>query len=80
MLTGGLLGFARALGEFGAIVLVAGNIPLKTQTAAVYLWTGGRGQFTCCKCGFGDFGFHLIARYAFGGMVAKEKFTCLKNQ
>jgi sulfate/thiosulfate transport system permease protein len=38
MLTGGLLGFARALGEFGAIVLVAGNIPLKTQTAAVYIY------------------------------------------
>jgi sulfate transport system permease protein len=38
ILTGGLLGFARALGEFGAIVLVAGNIPLKTQTAAVYIY------------------------------------------
>jgi sulfate transport system permease protein len=38
MLTGGLLGFARALGEFGAIVLVAGNIPLRTQTAAVYIY------------------------------------------
>jgi sulfate/thiosulfate transport system permease protein len=38
MLSGGLLGFARALGEFGAIVLVAGNIPLRTQTAAVYIY------------------------------------------
>jgi sulfate/thiosulfate transport system permease protein len=38
MLTGGMLGFARALGEFGAIVIVAGNIPLRTQTAPVYIY------------------------------------------
>lgn len=35
---GTLLSFARALGEFGAIVVVAGNIPLRTQTAAVYVY------------------------------------------
>lgn len=36
--TGGtLLSFARAIGEFGAIVIVAGNIPLRSQTAAVYV-------------------------------------------
>jgi sulfate transport system permease protein len=34
---GTLLSFARAIGEFGAIVIVAGNIPLRTQTAAVYV-------------------------------------------
>lgn len=38
MLSGGMLGFARALGEFGAIVIVAGNIPLRTQTAPVYIY------------------------------------------
>jgi len=36
-LSGGLLSFSRAVGEFGAVVIVAGNIPLKTQTAAVYV-------------------------------------------
>jgi sulfate transport system permease protein len=35
---GTLLSFARALGEFVAIVVVAGNIPLRTQTAAVYVF------------------------------------------
>lgn len=35
--TGALLSFARALGEFGSIVVVAGNIPLRSQTAAVYV-------------------------------------------
>jgi sulfate transport system permease protein len=36
--SGALLSFARAIGEFGAIVIVAGNIPLKSQTAAVYVF------------------------------------------
>ena len=35
--TGTLLSFARAVGEFGAIVIVAGNIPFRSQTAAVYV-------------------------------------------
>lgn len=38
VLTGMLLTFARALGEFGAIVVVAGNLPLRSQTASVYVW------------------------------------------
>jgi sulfate/thiosulfate transport system permease protein len=37
ILSGTLLSFARAIGEFGSIVIVAGNIPLKSQTAAVYV-------------------------------------------
>ncbi|MBN1264806.1 MAG: ABC transporter permease [Anaerolineales bacterium] len=35
--SGALLSFARAIGEFGSIVIVAGNIPFYSQTAAVYL-------------------------------------------
>jgi len=38
ILTGTLLTFSRALGEFGSVVVVAGNIPFKSQTAAVYVW------------------------------------------
>ena len=37
ILTGALLSFSRALGEFGAVVIVAGNIPMHSQTAAVYV-------------------------------------------
>ena len=32
------LTFVRALGEFGSIVIVAGNIPMKTQVASVYVY------------------------------------------
>jgi sulfate transport system permease protein len=38
ILGGVLLSFARALGEFGSIVVVAGNLPMRSQTAAVYVW------------------------------------------
>ncbi len=37
-LSGVTLAFARGLAEFGAVVVVAGNIPLKTQLAAVYIY------------------------------------------
>ncbi len=33
-----VLGFGRALGEFGATVIVAGNIPGRTQTLALGIW------------------------------------------
>jgi sulfate transport system permease protein len=38
MITGSLLNFARALGEFGSIIAVAGNIPGRTLTASVYIY------------------------------------------
>lgn len=38
LISGTLLSFARAVGEFGAIVIVAGNIPLRSQTAAVFVF------------------------------------------
>lgn len=39
LVTGYMLGFARALGEFGATLMFAGNIPGKTQTlpTAIYI-------------------------------------------
>lgn len=38
IITGSLLSFGRALGEFGSIVVVAGNIPGRTLTAPVYVY------------------------------------------
>jgi sulfate transport system permease protein len=38
ILSGTALGFARALGEFGSIVLISGNQPFKTEVAAVYIF------------------------------------------
>ena len=34
-----ILSFARALGEFGATIMVAGNIPGKTQTMSIAVYT-----------------------------------------
>lgn len=38
LINGTLLGFARALGEFGATSLVAGNIPGRTETLALGIY------------------------------------------
>jgi molybdate transport system permease protein len=39
VVAGALLAFARALGEFGATILLAGNIPGKTQTLSLAIFT-----------------------------------------
>jgi sulfate transport system permease protein len=38
IVTGSALSFSRALGEFGSVVLVAGNQPLSTKTAPLYVF------------------------------------------
>jgi sulfate transport system permease protein len=38
LLTGALLTFAHSLGEFGATVMVSGNLRLRTQTAPLYIF------------------------------------------
>jgi sulfate transport system permease protein len=38
LLSGAALAFARAVGEFGSIVLLSGNIPFDTQVASVYIF------------------------------------------
>lgn len=39
ILAGAVLGFSRALGEFGATIMIAGAIPGQTQTLAVGIYT-----------------------------------------
>jgi len=38
LLSGAALAFARAVGEFGSVVLLSGNIPFDTQVSAVYIF------------------------------------------
>jgi molybdate transport system permease protein len=49
LIAGILLGFARCLGEFGATIILAGNIPGKTQTIPLAIYSalnrpGGEGR------------------------------------
>lgn len=39
LLTGALLTFAHSLGEFGATIMVSGNLRLRTQTAPLYIYS-----------------------------------------
>jgi sulfate/thiosulfate transport system permease protein len=38
VVAGVALAFARAVGEFGSVVLISGNLPFKTEVASVYLF------------------------------------------
>jgi sulfate transport system permease protein len=38
ILSGVALAFARAVGEFGAVVLISGNIPFRTELSSVYIF------------------------------------------
>jgi sulfate transport system permease protein len=38
ILSGVALAFARAIGEFGAVVLISGNLPFKTEVVSVYVF------------------------------------------
>lgn len=47
IISGSVLSFARALGEFGATLMIAGNIPGRTQTIPLALYSaveGGRSE------------------------------------
>jgi sulfate transport system permease protein len=38
ILSGVALAFARAVGEFGSVVLISGNLPFRTQVSSVYIF------------------------------------------
>jgi sulfate transport system permease protein len=38
VLSGVALAFARAIGEFGSVVLISGNLPFKTEVASVFVY------------------------------------------
>jgi sulfate transport system permease protein len=48
LLTGFALAFARALGEYGSVIFIAGNIPMKTQITPVIIM-GELDMFDCGK-------------------------------
>lgn len=70
IVTGGILSFARSLGEFGATLMFAGNIPGKTQTipTAIYIAietgkTGLAWAWVLCTIGFSFLLLLSIHRY-----------------
>lgn len=68
---GVVLGFARALGEFGATILVAGNIPGRTTTLAVAIYDR-------VQLGHDRAAWHLVAAgviVAFAAIWLSEKST-----
>jgi molybdate transport system permease protein len=76
ILAGTLLACCRALGEFGATILVAGNIPGKTQTIALAI-------FQRTQIGQDDAAMQLVALtvvIAFVTVLASELVTRRRSQ
>jgi molybdate transport system permease protein len=63
IVAGAILGFSRALGEFGATIMIAGAIPGQTQTLAV-------GIYTLVETGREDAAWGLLAISALLAFVA----------
>ena len=71
VVSGLLLAFARAIGEFGATVLVAGNIPGSTSTLSLAI-------YNLVQLGHDDAAFRLLAIavvMAFAAVWLAESFT-----
>jgi molybdate transport system permease protein len=65
---GATLAFARALGEFGATIMIAGNIPGKTSTLSLSI-------FESVQLGHDSQAYHLLAVsviLAFGAVWCSE--------
>lgn len=71
LLAAGVLGFGRALGEFGATVIVAGNIPGRTQTLALAIFSEIQLGDTRRALGF----VGLALALAFALMFAAERLA-----
>jgi len=70
LLSGAIMTFARALGEFGATIMFAGNLPGVTQTMPLAVYAGLEGNF--------DIGITiaiLLVIISFAIMVAIRFFT-----
>jgi molybdate transport system permease protein len=50
LIAGSVLAFARSIGEFGATVMVAGNIPGETQTIPLYIYTQANAPLGMEQC------------------------------
>jgi len=71
IVAGSLLAFSRALGEFGATILVAGNIPGRTQTLSLAI-------FNFVQLGKDDEAYALLlitVSIAFGAVLISEWLT-----
>ena len=71
IVAGAILGFSRALGEFGATIMVAGAIPGRTQTLAV-------GNYTFVETGREEAAWGLLllsALLAFGAIYVSNRLV-----
>ena len=86
VLAGTILAFARALGEFGATIMLAGNIPGRTQTMAIAVYSAVQGgnrelayQWVAILC-LMSFIMILIMNNWTGDKTPKKRKQTLENR
>jgi molybdate transport system permease protein len=75
LIAGTVLSFARAMGEFGATLMVAGNIPGKTQTLSIAIYDAVQGG----NYGQANFLVILISVVTIGSLLILNRFTNIKR-
>lgn len=68
-----ILSFSRALGEFGATIMIAGNIPGKTQTAALAV-------YTAMQTGNRELAYQWVAVLVIISLVAMLAMNAVNNR
>jgi molybdate transport system permease protein len=71
VIAGAMLGFARALGDFGVTLMVAGDIPGQTQTASLYIYDAVVGNHDAAANGM----LIVLTAVAIGTMLAANVLT-----
>lgn len=75
MLAGIVLSFARALGEFGATIMIAGNIPGRTQTMSVAIYSAVQGGDRATAYRW----VAVILMMSFATMMAMNRLSARQN-
>lgn len=71
ILAGVMLGFARALGDFGVTLMVAGDIPGETQTASLAIYDAIQGNRQSDAAGM----IAVLSAFAIGTLYLVNKLT-----
>jgi molybdate transport system permease protein len=71
IVAGAMLGFARALGDFGVTLMVAGNLPGRTQTASLAIYDAIQGNRDADAAGM----IAVLTAFAIGVLYAVNKLS-----
>jgi molybdate transport system permease protein len=76
LIAGAVLSAARALGEFGATFMVAGNVPGRTQTLPLFVWDAVQNQ----RYGLANLVVALLTGFGFVSFIIVGRLDPVRNK